>query len=45
MPIWIKDDEPGLCPTMYGTGSYDKDSIIREKVKTLLRTDIQSGWA
>lgn len=39
MPDWVKNDEPGHCPTMYGTGTYEGDKAVRERVKKLLEID------
>lgn len=36
LPIWIKTMEKGLCPTMYGTGSYENDLKVHEKCKNIL---------
>jgi len=36
MPDWVKKPEVGLCPTMYGTGSFKNDCIVHEKVTKLL---------
>jgi hypothetical protein len=32
MPDWVKDIPKGLCATMYGTGSYEGDLEVKEKV-------------
>ncbi len=36
MPDWVKESQPGLCPTMYGTSTYKDDCAITERVKHLL---------
>ncbi len=36
MPDWVKKDEPGLCPTMYGTGTYAGDGFVRKRVQNIL---------
>jgi len=33
VPDWAKDVPKGLDPTMYGTGSYEKDLVVQEAVK------------
>jgi len=38
MPDWVKKPEPGLCSTMYGTGSFKGDWAIHERMSKLL------GW-
>jgi hypothetical protein len=37
IPEWAKTVPKGLCPTMYGTGSYEGDLLIKtrvDKIKT-----------
>jgi len=36
MPDWVRKDEPGLDPTMYGTGSYKGDLEVQETVRKIL---------
>jgi hypothetical protein len=35
IPIWALETEPGLCATMYGTGSYEEDCAIVQRVKDI----------
>lgn len=37
IPLWAKEDRPGLDPTMYGTGSHSGDLEIIEKVRSIER--------
>lgn len=32
VPAWAREVPSGLCPTMYGTGSYHGDLRVKEKV-------------
>ncbi len=34
-PAWARHSEPGMHTTMYGTGSYEKDSAIVDRVKKI----------
>ena len=36
LPDWVVKMEPGLCPTMYGTGSYEGDCDIHKEVVDIL---------
>jgi len=38
LPDWVKNDEPGLCSTFYGTGSYEGDKKVTAKVKEILKS-------
>ena len=35
VPEWATKEEPGLDPTMYGTGSFETDKVIIDKVKAI----------
>jgi len=37
LPDWIKDPQPGLDPTMYGTGTYEGDLEEHKKIFNFLR--------
>ena len=37
MPSWVKDVPEGLCPTMYGTGSYEGDLVIVNRVRAIFK--------
>jgi hypothetical protein len=32
LPVWVTRDEPGLCSTMYGAGSYEGDRLVVDRV-------------
>ena len=36
LPEWVHHVPKGLCATMYGTGSYEGDLRVKEKVSELL---------
>ena len=36
MPLWAKEPQRGLCPTMYGTLSYEGDLRIHRKLVAIL---------
>ncbi len=36
LPDWVAEMEPGLCPTMYGTGSYKGDCYVHQEVINIL---------
>ena len=36
LPIWVKIQEEGLDPTMYGTGTYEGDTDVSNKVTEIL---------
>ncbi len=40
MPEWVKKPEVGLCPTMYGTGSFKEDWEVYKRVSKLLNMPI-----
>lgn len=40
MPSWVKTVPKGLCPTMYGTGSYEGDLKVRTKVAEILEMPV-----
>lgn len=43
MPEWVRKDEPGLDPTMYGTGTYEGDLEVQKKVREILNKGEENG--
>jgi len=39
LPDWVKDPQPGLDPTMYGTGTYEGDLEEHKKIFEFLETE------
>ena len=37
LPDWVKEVPKNLCPTFYGTGTYEGDIKIKNKVDSILR--------
>ena len=42
LPDWVKSVPKGLDPTMYGTGSYEGDLKIKERVVELLTSMVKN---
>ena len=43
LPPWVFDVPKGLCPTMYGTCSYEGDLKVKEKVEKILSKEKTNG--
>ncbi|MCP4493254.1 MAG: hypothetical protein GY820_39020 [Gammaproteobacteria bacterium] len=37
LPEWAKNPQPGLDPTMYGTGTYDGDIQVNQRLLKLMK--------